>query len=116
MPTSRMLAKQVVATYAGVLFDAADAAGAVDDVYTQLDAALRLVRSHAPLRDAMADDAVPGARRAACRPRGVRGPAAVARLHDRGHGRAQRLRTARQSWSRRSTRSPRSGAAWSRST
>ncbi len=64
MPTSRMLAKQVVATYAGVLFDAADSAGAVDDVYTQLDAALRLVRSHAPLRDAMADDSVPGARRA----------------------------------------------------
>jgi F-type H+-transporting ATPase subunit delta len=65
MPTSRMLAKQVVATYASVLFDAADSAGAVDDVYTQLDAALRLVRSHAPLRDAMADDSVPGAQRAA---------------------------------------------------
>ena len=65
MPTSRMLAKQVVAIYADVLFDAADAVGAVDGVYTQLDAALRLVRGHAPLRDAMADDAVPGTRRAA---------------------------------------------------
>jgi len=65
MPTSRMLAKKVVSTYAGVLFDAADTAGAVDDVYTQLDAALRLVRGHAPLRDAMADEAIPGERRAA---------------------------------------------------
>jgi F-type H+-transporting ATPase subunit delta len=65
MPTSRMLAKQVVATYASVLFDAADGAGAVDEVYAQLDAVLRLVRSHAPLRDAMSDDAVPGVRRAA---------------------------------------------------
>jgi len=59
-----MLAKQVVSTYASVLYDAADAAGAVDEVYTQLDAALRLVRSHAPLRDAMADDSIPGERRA----------------------------------------------------
>ena len=64
MPTSRMLAKQVVSTYASVLFDAADTADAVDNVYTQLDAALRLARGHAPLRDAMADDAVPGERRA----------------------------------------------------
>jgi F-type H+-transporting ATPase subunit delta len=60
-----MLAKQVVATYASVLFDAADGAGAVDEVYAQLDAVLRLVRSHAPLRDAMSDDAVSGVRRAA---------------------------------------------------
>jgi F-type H+-transporting ATPase subunit delta len=65
MPTSRMLAKQVVATYASVLFDAANGAGVVDEVYAQLDAVLRLVRSHAPLRDAMSDDAVPGVRRAA---------------------------------------------------
>jgi F-type H+-transporting ATPase subunit delta len=60
-----MLAKQIVGTYARVLFDAAEADGVVDDVYTQIDASLRLVRSHAPLRDAMADDSVPGARRAA---------------------------------------------------
>jgi F-type H+-transporting ATPase subunit delta len=60
-----MLAKQVVATYASVLFDAADGVGAVDEVYAQLDAVLRLVRSHAPLRDAISDDAVPGVRRAA---------------------------------------------------
>jgi len=65
MSTSRMLTKQVVVTYAGVLFDAADAAGVVDDVYAQLDAALRLVRGHAPLRDAMVDDAVSGTHRAA---------------------------------------------------
>ena len=65
MPTSRMLAKQIVATYASVLFDAADEAGAVDEIYAQLDAALRLVRGHAPLRDAMSDDAVPGVRRSA---------------------------------------------------
>ena len=65
MPTSRMLAKQVVATCASVLFDAANDAGATDDVYTQLDAVLRLVRSTAPLRDAMTDDAVSGERRAA---------------------------------------------------
>lgn len=57
MPTSRSLAKQVVGTYASVLFEAAAASDAVDTVSTQLDAVLRLVRSHAPLRDAMADDA-----------------------------------------------------------
>jgi len=61
MRTSRTLAKQIVATYASVLFDAVAADDAVDDVYTQLDAALRLVRSHAPLRDAMLDETVSGA-------------------------------------------------------
>jgi len=65
MPTSRALAKQIVATYASVLYDAAAAAHAVDDVSQQLDAVLRLVRGHAPLRDAMADDAVTGEMRAA---------------------------------------------------
>lgn len=64
MRTSRALAKQIVSTYASVLFDAAAADDAVDDVYTQLDAALRLVRSHAPLRDAMLDQTVTGASRA----------------------------------------------------
>jgi len=61
MRTSRTLAKQIVATYASVLFDAAAADDAVDDVYSQLDAAVRLVRSHAPLRDAMLDETVSGA-------------------------------------------------------
>ena len=63
MRTSRSLAKQIVATYASVLFDAVGD-DAVDDVYTQLDAAVRLVRSHAPLRDAMLDETVSGAVRA----------------------------------------------------
>lgn len=65
MRTSRTLAKKIVEAYAEVLFDAAAADGVVDDVYVQLDAAVRLVRSHAPLRDAMRDEAVSGADRAA---------------------------------------------------
>jgi len=64
MRTSRALAKQIVGAYAGVLFDAAAADGAVDDVYMQLDAALRLSRGYAPLRDAMLDDSASGASRA----------------------------------------------------
>jgi F-type H+-transporting ATPase subunit delta len=64
MQTSRALARQIVATYASVLFDAAAASDNVDDVSTQLDAVVRLVRSHAPLRDALRDDSVAGAQRA----------------------------------------------------
>ena len=64
MRTSRALAKQIVATYAGVLFDAAAAENAVDDVSTQLDAVTRLVRGAAPLRDALLDDSVAGSQRA----------------------------------------------------
>ena len=64
MQTSRALAKQIVATYAGVLYDAAAAGDAVDQISTQLDAVVRLVRSHAPLRDALADDSVSGEERA----------------------------------------------------
>ena len=64
MRTSRALAKQIVAAYAGALFDAAAADNAVDDVYMQLVAALRLSRSHAPLRDAMRNEAVSGSTRA----------------------------------------------------
>ena len=64
MRTSRALAKQIVATYAGALFDAAAASGDVDAVSTQLDAVVRLVRSHAPLRDALRDDSTPGSKRA----------------------------------------------------
>jgi F-type H+-transporting ATPase subunit delta len=64
MQTSRALAKQIVGTYASVLFDAAAASDNVDDVSTQLDAVVRLVRSHAPLRDALRDDSVAGVQRA----------------------------------------------------
>ena len=65
MRTSRALAKQIVAAYAGALFDAAAAGDAVDDVYMQLVAAVRITRSHAPLRDALLSDSVLGATRAA---------------------------------------------------
>jgi F-type H+-transporting ATPase subunit delta len=63
MRTSRALAKQIVATYAGALYDAAAGDDAVDKVSTQLDAVVRLARSHAPLRDALTDDAVAGEQR-----------------------------------------------------
>jgi F-type H+-transporting ATPase subunit delta len=64
MRTSRALAKQIVATYASVLFDAAAADNAVDEVSTQLDAVARLVRASSPLRDALRDDNVDGTQRA----------------------------------------------------
>ncbi len=64
MRTSRAHAKQIVGAYADVLFDAAAAQDIVDDVHVQLDAALRLTRSYAPLRDAMRDEAISGADRA----------------------------------------------------
>jgi F-type H+-transporting ATPase subunit delta len=64
MRTSRALAKQIVATYAGVLFDAAAADNAVDDVSTQLEAVVRLVRASSPLRDRLLDDTVAGTQRA----------------------------------------------------
>ena len=63
MRISRALAKQPVATYSAVLFDAVYAAAVVDDVSVQLDAVLRLVRGSSPLRDALSDDAVDPARR-----------------------------------------------------
>ena len=64
MRTSRSLAKQIIGTYAGALFDAAAADNAVDEVYLQMEAVQRLVRSHAPLRDALLDDSVTDAQRA----------------------------------------------------
>lgn len=64
MRTSRTLAKQIVATYADVLFEAAAGYDVVDDVSTQLDAVARLVRGNGPLRDALLDDSVEGAERA----------------------------------------------------
>jgi len=64
MRTSRSLAKQIIRTYASVLFDAAAADNAVDDVYTQMEAVQRLTRGHAPLRDALLDDSATDAQRA----------------------------------------------------
>lgn len=64
MRTSRALAKQLVSTYASVLYDAVALGDAVDDVSIQLDAVGRLIRSNLPLRDALADDAIDPARRA----------------------------------------------------
>jgi F-type H+-transporting ATPase subunit delta len=64
MRTSRALAKQIVATYANVLFDAAAADDAVDEVNAQMEAVQRLVRGQAPLRDALRDDSVSPAQRA----------------------------------------------------
>lgn len=64
MRTSRALAKQIVGTYATALYDAAAASDDVDNVSTQLDAVVRLARSHAPLRDALRDDSVEGTQRA----------------------------------------------------
>lgn len=64
MRTSRALAKQMVGAYAGVLFDAAAAENAVDEVYSQMVAVQRIVRGHAPLRDALHDDSATGAQRA----------------------------------------------------
>ena len=65
MRTSRTLAREIVATYARVLYEAAAGHGAVDAVSTQLEAVARLVRGEAALRDALFDDSVPGADRAA---------------------------------------------------
>lgn len=64
MRTSRALAKKIVGTYAGVLLDAADADNSVDVVYSQMEAVQRIVRGHAPLRDALRDESATGAQRA----------------------------------------------------
>jgi len=64
MRTSRVVAKQIVGTYAGALFDAAAADDAVDEAYSQLEAVQRLVRAHAPLRDALVDDNIAASQRA----------------------------------------------------
>lgn len=61
MPISRVLAKQIVTTYAVALYEAAASADAVDKVDVQLDAVLRVTRSSAPLRDLLLDDAVASA-------------------------------------------------------
>ncbi len=64
MRTSRALAKQIIGSYAGVLFDAAAPTGSVDEVSMQLEAVRRIVRGHAPLRDALLDDQASGEQRA----------------------------------------------------
>ncbi len=64
MPTSRALAKQVVAAYASALFEAASSEGSVDAVAAQLDDTARTVRAHANLRDALLESAIPAENRA----------------------------------------------------
>ena len=64
MRISRTLANKYVAAYSDALFEATQAAGTVDECAVQLDAVVRLIRSNAPLRDAMRDSHVPAATRA----------------------------------------------------
>ncbi len=64
MRISRALSKQIVATYAVVLFDAASSESAVDVVGTQLEDAVRIIRGHAELRDALLGESAPAAVRA----------------------------------------------------
>ncbi len=65
MRTSRALAKQITDTYAVVLFDAATAENAVDEIGKQLDEVMFVIRGHADLRGAMMDDSLPADKRAA---------------------------------------------------
>jgi F-type H+-transporting ATPase subunit delta len=65
MRTSRALAKQVIATYADVLFEAASAEKAVDLVGAELTEAVRTVRGHAQLRDTLVEDVLPAENRVA---------------------------------------------------
>ncbi len=59
MRTSRALAKQIVATYAETLFEAARSEDAVDVVGMQVEDALRTIRGHAELRDALVAELAP---------------------------------------------------------
>lgn len=63
MRTNRALAKQIIDTYAEVLFDAAAAENAVDALGSQLDEVMFVVRGHADLGNAMTDDSLPAASR-----------------------------------------------------
>lgn len=65
MRTSRTLAKQIIATYADVLFEAAQAENAVDVVGGQLADVVRTVRGHTQLRDTLAEEAYPAENRVA---------------------------------------------------
>lgn len=64
MRTNRALAKQIVATYADVLYQAAASEGSVDAVGAQLDDVLTSVRGHAELRGAMLNAELPATARA----------------------------------------------------
>ncbi|PKQ17098.1 MAG: ATP synthase F1 subunit delta [Actinobacteria bacterium HGW-Actinobacteria-7] len=64
MRISRALSKQIVATYAEALFEAASSDAAVDIVGGQLEDALRTIRGHAELRDAVVGELAPAAVRA----------------------------------------------------
>ena len=63
MRTSKALAKQITATYAEVLFEAAAAEDAVDTVGKQLDEVMFVIRGHADLRSAMRDETLPADKR-----------------------------------------------------
>lgn len=64
MRTNRALAKQIVATYAGVLYEAAASSGTVDLVGAQLEDVLAATRGHAELRGAMLNAELPAQARA----------------------------------------------------
>lgn len=67
MPTNRLLVKEEVATYSGMLFDAAFNEGGQErvlDVRGQLEQVLTLYRGNADLRDALANPAFSAEQRA----------------------------------------------------
>jgi F-type H+-transporting ATPase subunit delta len=64
MRTSRALAKQMIATYAETLFEAARSEDVVDVVGMQLEDALRTLRGHAELRDVLVGETAPADTRA----------------------------------------------------
>jgi F-type H+-transporting ATPase subunit delta len=64
MRTSRAQIKQIIATYARALFEAADAASAVDTLGGQLTDAASTIRGHMELRDSLAGEAIPAPPRA----------------------------------------------------
>jgi len=59
MLTNRVQTNQVIAAYANVLFDAAQAGGVVDTVGIELAEAARTLRSHAELRDTLVGGPAP---------------------------------------------------------
>lgn len=64
MRTNRMQTKQIIATYAAALFEAAAADNAVDAVGAEIAEAVRTVRAHAELHETLVADYVPAASRA----------------------------------------------------
>lgn len=59
MRINRSQAKQIISTYAAVLFEAASADGTVDAVGTGIADAVRTVRAHAELRETLLADYLP---------------------------------------------------------